>query len=625
MAMEEELPKRIKDEFLQCWLCLDTFKRPKALPCLHTFCERCLQDYVEDRPKFLCPYCRADTKLPEGGVAALPNNFWIASMKDLLENQKPAQDDSDSDSGMCRVHGNQDLSYYCNTCEDVVCRECISHSHSQHSVSTLDEVVEKSHREIRSLLEKGRDKLEKYGSQMARLSEEEQKLKLNKLKVERHVKMAAKTLIGRIRIEKESLLQQIQENYSRISDSVKDSKTAQEKHIVELLSIMDQAHNIMSSHERNYKPFKQAEEKLGKLVGTERTETSHFFQGDHMVFHPAAAGNSRQHLGQIEINPQLNLQHPTSTDTTKQDVSPHQQHSDVGMAEMKEESRKAKGSMHTPGVTKKYMLGNRGDRHGQFDHPRGIVVSTENLILVADSHNGRIQAFDSTSWKRVNSFSTKLKDEDLSRPTDLAIGSDGNVYIVDLENKSVKVFDQEGRHKLTFPDVLLVDPKSIAVCPVSSLLYVTEFSKRDIRVYNTEGKIVRHFSYVLSEEGPFAAVAHVAVNRSGDVVISDEGNNCIKVFSPDGCLKFRIEGEGRRESGGFSWPMGVCVDDQQRLLVTDRGEGKVLQFDADGKFLQYLLTWKDGLKHPYGIDITTDGQVFVTDEGKHCIFAVTLT
>ncbi|XP_066280943.1 tripartite motif-containing protein 2-like [Branchiostoma lanceolatum] len=622
MATKEELPKHIKDEFLQCWLCLDTFKRPKALPCLHTFCERCLQDYAEERPKFLCRYCRADTVLPEGGVASLPDNFWIVSMKDLLQKQVPNQDNSESDSDMCRVHGNEELSYYCNTCDDVICRECISNSHSQHSVSKLNEVVEKSHTEIRGLLEKGRNKLEEYGSQMARLSEEEQKLKSNKLKVERHVKMAAKTLIGRIRIEKESLLRQIQDNYSRISDSVKENKTAQEEHIVELLSTMDWAHNIISSDERNCKPFK-AEEKLGKLVGTERTEKSQFLQGDHMVFHPAPVGNSRQHLGQIELNPLLNLQDQTSTDTTKQEVLT-QQHSDVGMSGIKDETRKAKGTTHIPGVKKKYMLGNRGERHGQFDHPRGIAVSTENLILVADSHNGRIQMFDSISWKHVNSFSTTLND-DLSRPTDLAIGSEGNVYVVDLENKCVKVFDYDGRHKLTFPDVLLVDPKSIAVCPASSLLYVTEFSKRAVRVYNTEGKVVRHFPYVLSEEGPFAAVAHVAVNKSGDVIISDEGNNCIKVFSSDGRLKFRIEGEGRRESGSFSWPMGVCVDDQQRLLVADRGEGKVLQFDTGGRFLQHLLTWKDGLKHPYGLDITTDGQMFVTDEGKHCIFAVTFT
>ncbi|XP_078592344.1 tripartite motif-containing protein 2-like [Branchiostoma floridae x Branchiostoma japonicum] len=624
MAMKEELPKRIKDEFLQCWLCLDTFKQPKALPCLHTFCERCLQDYAEERSKFLCPYCRADTTLPEGGVTALPDNFWIVSMKDLLHKQVPNQGNSESDLSMCRVHGNEDLSHHCNTCDDVICRECISHSHSQHSVSKFEEVIEKGHTKINGLLEKGRNKLEEYGSQIVRLSEEEQRLKLNKLKVERHVKMAAKTLIGRIRIEKESLLRQIQENYSRISDSVKVSKTDQEEHIVELISTMDRAHNTISSDRRNYKPIKQVEEKLGKLVGTEGAEKSQFLQGEHMVFHPAAVGNSRQHLGQIELNPLLNLQGPTLTDTTKQEASA-QQHSDDGMAGMKEESRQAKGTVHIPGVKKKYMLGNRGERHGQFDHPRGIAVSTDNLILVADSHNGRIQMFDSISWKHVNSFSTTLKDEDLSRPTDLAIGSEGNVYIVDLENKSVKVFNSDGRHKRTFADALLVDPRSIAMCPVSSLLYVTEFSKRNVRVYSNEGKAVRHFPYVLSEEGPFAAVAHVAVNKSGEVIISDEGNNCIKVFSSDGRLKFRIEGEGRRESGGFSWPMGVCVDDQQRLLVADRGEGKVLQFDTDGKFLQYLLTWKDGLKHPYGMDISSEGQVFVTDEGKHCIFAVTFT
>ena len=41
------------NEELTCSVCLELFKTPKTLPCLHTFCEECLKGMLlcVDRPK----------------------------------------------------------------------------------------------------------------------------------------------------------------------------------------------------------------------------------------------------------------------------------------------------------------------------------------------------------------------------------------------------------------------------------------------------------------------------------------------------------------------------------------------------------------------------------------------
>ncbi|WAR27446.1 LCK-like protein, partial [Mya arenaria] len=58
-------------------ICLEPYRRPKALPCLHSFCEHCLSDYVRRNSGsrsgyFACPMCRKE------------DNFILLSLSDTL-------------------------------------------------------------------------------------------------------------------------------------------------------------------------------------------------------------------------------------------------------------------------------------------------------------------------------------------------------------------------------------------------------------------------------------------------------------------------------------------------------------------------------------------------------------
>ncbi|KAL8574212.1 hypothetical protein ACOMHN_066395 [Nucella lapillus] len=88
------LKEKLQEEFLSCKICLESLRRPKALPCLHSFCESCLKDYVRRHPGgrpgfFPCPMCRKETYIPPNGVEGFPDNFVLLSLSDtLLEDEE---------------------------------------------------------------------------------------------------------------------------------------------------------------------------------------------------------------------------------------------------------------------------------------------------------------------------------------------------------------------------------------------------------------------------------------------------------------------------------------------------------------------------------------------------------
>lgn len=87
------LRSKIREDHLTCTICFNTFTSPKALPCLHTFCEGCIRDFVtgrgyENQGQFPCPVCRAEIPIPPGGVAAFPDNHLVASLSDTVESPK---------------------------------------------------------------------------------------------------------------------------------------------------------------------------------------------------------------------------------------------------------------------------------------------------------------------------------------------------------------------------------------------------------------------------------------------------------------------------------------------------------------------------------------------------------
>ena len=99
----------------------------------------------------------------------------------------------------------------------------------------------------------------------------------------------------------------------------------------------------------------------------------------------------------------------------------------------------------------------------------------------------------------------QVDDLSFEQPTDLSVGKDGLIYVLDGVNQCVKVFAKNGKYKFSF---------------------------------GKEG----------SGKGEFQLPVGLDVDREGDVYVADSGNHRVQVFGPRGKFKAEISLQNRKKN-----------------------------------------------------------------------------
>ncbi|VDI24450.1 tripartite motif-containing protein 2/3 [Mytilus galloprovincialis] len=118
-----------------CAICLEKLNIPKYLPCLHTFCESCLQTYIaakfekEHKQGIECPVCRTSVTIPkevntpDEWAKVLPLNFLIVGLIEKERVESPLKQ-----CMVCeRMETKSEASFICVDCSDLLCSNCKKH------------------------------------------------------------------------------------------------------------------------------------------------------------------------------------------------------------------------------------------------------------------------------------------------------------------------------------------------------------------------------------------------------------------------------------------------------------------------------------------------------------------
>ena len=133
--------EKLSEHLLKCPICFGTYRNPKVLPCLHSFCEHCLQRLLEGENVLVCPTCRFEVSVPVEGVGALSTNFFINNMLDFISVQ------TSSTKPICCTNC-EERNHACSRCiecMEFLCLQCVdAHRRTRltkdHEVISLDEL-----------------------------------------------------------------------------------------------------------------------------------------------------------------------------------------------------------------------------------------------------------------------------------------------------------------------------------------------------------------------------------------------------------------------------------------------------------------------------------------------------
>ncbi|KAL3890380.1 hypothetical protein ACJMK2_002663, partial [Sinanodonta woodiana] len=191
----------------ECSICMDSFKNPKLISCHHSFCCKCLEDYVQvnlHNGCFNCPICRTSIQLPDEGISGFQSIFYIdtdtnekfpceicgpkskacSRCLDCEENLCPSccfvheklkatRDHNISDLVIldsetkgkirqrvfCDQHPDEEIKLVCQDCKVPICLMCKAIEHDIHPTKALAEVAAKIRITLDTNLNQCADKL----------------------------------------------------------------------------------------------------------------------------------------------------------------------------------------------------------------------------------------------------------------------------------------------------------------------------------------------------------------------------------------------------------------------------------------------------------------------------------
>ena len=199
-----------------------------------------------------------------------------------------------------------------------------------------------------------------------------------------------------------------------------------------------------------------------------------------------------------------------------------------------------------------------GAPNGRMKRPINVTIDGDGTKYVTDTGRDQILVFD-----REDRFVSAYGVEGQLKPVDTAISGE-RLYVVDIQHHQVQVLEKRtGKFLFKFGSAgskegELFHPTNIAI-GTDGDVYVVETSNYRVQRFTAEGKPVRMYGEIGNELGNFSRPKGIALDRNGRLYVGDAAFQNVQIFNNGGRLLLTF-GQPGDEVEGLNLPAGVAID-----------------------------------------------------------------